>query len=182
MKRFLVAFTAVLIFTFAASAQNNKGWYEADSLVYIPTAALDSSLVGKDVFGMISSEIHQSAQIKSGLASRIEKNASRKISGYRVRIFFDNKQSSRGDSEAALNRFRNMFPGVAAYRSFANPFFKVTVGDFRTRSEATSLLQQVKGVFPSAILIKENINFPVVNTSNSYVVDTVRVRRQTSAR
>ena len=177
-----MAITAVLLFVSAASAQNNNGWYEADSLVFTPTAALDSSLVGKDVLGMISSEIHQSAQVKSGLATRIEKNASRKISGYRVRIFFDNKQTSRGDSEAALNRFHNMFPGVAAYRSFANPFFKVTVGDFRTRSEATKLLQQVKGTFPSAILIKENINFPVVNTANSYIVDTVRVRRQISAR
>lgn len=182
MKKLLMAITAMLLFSFAASAQNNNGWYEADSLVYIPTAALDSSLVGRDVLGMISSEIHQSAQIKSGLASRIEKNASRVISGYRVRIFFDNKQTSRGDSEAALNRFRNMFPGVAAYRSFANPFFKVTVGDFRTRSEATRLLQQVKGMFPSAILIKENINYPVVNTENSYMVDTVRVRRQLSSR
>ena len=177
MKRFLVAFTAVLIFTFAASAQNNKGWYEADSLVYIPTAALDSSLVGKDVFGMISSEIHQSAQKKSGLASRIEKNASRKISGYRVRIFFDNSQNARARSESVAGSFSALYPGVSVYRTYASPFFKVTVGDFRTKAEAQEQLKEIQKDFPTAFVVKEKFRYPVLD-AGSYKTDTLKILKQ----
>ena len=68
-------------------------------------------------------------------------------------------------------------PGIAAYRSYENPFFKVTVGDFRTRSEAMQLLTSIKSEFPKAFLVKENINYPAVNKSHNYVVDTVKVIR-----
>ena len=59
----------------------------------------------------------------------------------------------------------------------ANPYFKVTVGDFRTRSEAVKLLERIRGAFPSAFVVKENIEFPVVDKENAYVTDTVKVLR-----
>ena len=66
---------------------------------------------------------------------------------------------------------------VAAYRSYVNPYFKVTVGDFRTKSEAMQLLQKIRGAFPSAFIVKENINYPVVDRERPVVEDTVRVLR-----
>ena len=95
---------------------------------------------------------------------QISSNSSRKVSGFRVRIFNDNKQNSRGASEAAMARFKGMYPGVAAYRTYSNPFFKVTVGDFRTKSEAMQLMQSIKGSFPSAFIVKETINYPPVGS------------------
>ena len=53
----------------------------------------------------------------------------------------------------------------------------MTVGDFRTRSEAVKLLERIKGAFPSAFVVKENIAFPVVDKDNAYVVDTIKVLR-----
>jgi len=149
-----------------------------DSLVYVPAASLDSTLVGKDIISLLDADVRQSGAIRSALASRISANASRTITGYRVRIFFDNKQDARGASEAAANRFRASYPGIGTYRSFANPFFKVTVGDFRTKSEAMQLLQKIKGSYPSAFIVKENINYPVVDKNDSYVIDTVRVFKE----
>ena len=99
------------------------------------------------------------------------------MNGFRVRIFFDNKQNSRGASEAAMNRFKGAFPGIPAYRSFTSPHFKVTVGDFRTKSEALRLLQAVKGMFPSAFIVKERINYPAADRGHAYVADTVQVYR-----
>ncbi len=52
------------------------------------------------------------------------------------------------------------------------------VGDFRTKSEALEFLQQVKSTYPSAIVVKENINFPAVDKAHNYVVDTVTVIRK----
>lgn len=127
--------------------------------------AMDSTLVGKNIFNLMPNvSVHQSQAIVSSLNSQIASNSSRKVSGFRVRIFNDNKQNSRGASEAAMARFKGMFPGVAAYRTYSNPFFKVTVGDFRTKSEAMQLLQSLKGSFPSAFIVKETINYPPVNS------------------
>ena len=66
---------------------------------------------------------------------------------------------------------------MAAYRTYTNPYFKVTVGDCRTKSEAMELLSRIKRNFPSAFVVKENIQFPVVDKDNAYIVDTVKVLR-----
>lgn len=160
------------------------GYIQTDSLVYRPAATVDSSLVGKNVFLNMPSKargaaaqvnIYQSPDIADAMERHISANAGRNISGYRVRIFFDNKQTARAESEAALKRFESLYHDVSAYRSYANPYFKVTVGDFRTRSEAMELLERIKYEFPSAFVVKENILFPVVDKDNAYIVDTVKI-------
>ena len=92
-----------------------------------------------------------------------------------MRIFFDNGQNSRGESEAVLKRFEAVYHGIPAYRTYANPYFKVTVGDFRTRSEAMALLVKLRNEFPRALMVKEKINWPAADAGCTYVVDTVRV-------
>lgn len=152
-----------------------------DSVVYRQSAAMDSTLVGKDIFNLLSGNsgkeskvtVHQSQGIINALRAHVASNHSRTSAGYRVRIFNDNRQTSRNDSEAALSRFKGMFPGVSAYRTYSNPFFRVTVGDFRTKSEAMQLLQQVKGAFPTAFIVRETIGYPVVDREHSYTVERV---------
>ena len=158
-----------------------------DSVVYRPVAAVDSTLAGKDIFHILPSkragddadvQIRQSQEIMSSMRQHIASNSKRTSSGYRVRIFFDNKQTARTESEKTLKRFKELFPGVAAYRIYANPYFKVTVGDFRTKSEAMALLTRIKGAFPSAFVVKESIEYPVVDSDNAVIADTVKVMRK----
>ena len=155
---------------------------ERDSVVYRQSAAMDSTLIGKNIFNLLSARyengesnvtVHQSQRILDAFESYLTANPSRTQTGFRVRIFNDNKQTSRNDSETALERFKGMFPGVSAYRTYSNPFFKVTVGDFRTRSEAMQLLQQVKGTFPTAFIVRETIGYPVVDRFHSYTVEKI---------
>ena len=157
-----------------------QGYQVVDSIVVRQSAQLDTTLAGKNIFALLSSgkgtvTIIQPEKIRSGMDRHIQDNKSEKISGYRVRIYFDNKQNSRGASEEAQRRFQANHPGIMAYRSFVNPFFKVTVGDFRTRSEAIQLMQQISGEFPTAFIVKENINYPVVDKKNSYITDTLHL-------
>ena len=163
-----------------------EGYVLVDSVVYRPVAAVDTTLVGKDVFLLMPSremgakagvKITQTDMVASAMRRQVADNGERTLSGYRVRIFFDNKQTARVESEETLKRFESLYHDVAAYRTYANPYFKVTVGDFRTRSEAVRLLERIKGSFPSAFVVKENIEFPVVDKDNAYVVDTVKVLR-----
>lgn len=198
MKSFFTTIVFTL-FSIAASAQHiadtvvmqiPEGYELVDSVIYVSAAVADSSLCGLNVFSIMPSKafgdkadvkIHQSSAIRDAMGTHIDNNASRTNSGYRVRIFFDNKQTARNDSEAALKLFTSKYHGVAAYRSYVNPYFKVTVGDFRTKSEAVQLMKQIQMDFPAAFVVKENINFPVVDKENSYTVDTIKVLRPIAA-
>ena len=179
--------SAASFFAPAASAQTIPEGYEmVDSIIYRPVAAVDSTLAGKDVFDLLHSKkagdeadvnIDQSSEILGSMRQHMVSNAKRTLSGYRVRIFFDNKQSARTESEKTLRQFRELYPGVTAYHIYANPYFKVTVGDFRTKSEAMALLTRIKGAFPSAFVVRENIEYPVFDSDNAVIADTVKVLR-----
>lgn len=195
MKRhYIIVFLASLLLSVSGTVLNAQetipeGYELVDSVVYRPVAAVDTTLVGKDVFLLMPSrqmgakagvKITQTDKVASAMRRQVADNGERVLSGYRVRIFFDNRQTARVESEETLKRFESLYHDVAAYRTYANPYFKVTVGDFRTRSEAVRLLERIKGSFPSAFVVKENIEFPVVDKDNAYVVDTVKVLRPKS--
>ena len=163
-----------------------EGYELVDSVIFVPASRVDSALVGRNIFDMMPSKsagdaadvnIYQSPAIVSAMDKSFGTNAYRPYTGYRVRIFFDNRQSARSDSEATVKQFEAGHPDVAAYRSYVNPYFKVTVGDFRTKSEAMQLLEQIKWEFPAAFIVKENINYPVVDRNNAVRVDTLKVLR-----
>ena len=179
----IIIITAVsACFSRSASAQQvevPEGYELVDSVIYRPVATADSALVGKNIFNVLPDNVNvrQSQQIANSMKSHVASNGARTIPGYRVRIFFDNKQNARTESEAVLKRFNGLYPDVMAYRIYANPYFKVTVGDFRTKSEAMALLARIKGAFPSAFVVKENIEFPVVDKDNAVIADTIKVMR-----
>lgn len=195
MKRFDCLIISVLMSIFSvlgsisASAQEivvPEGYELVDSLVYRYVSGVDTLLAGKDIFHIMplkdrgdkaDVEIYQSQAVANSLRQQVAENGKRQISGYRVRIFFDNRQSARTESEATLKRFESMYHDVKAYRTYANPYFKVTVGDFRTKSEAMELLSRIKFEFPSAFVVKENIEFPIVDKGNVFVIDTIKVLR-----
>jgi hypothetical protein len=184
---FLIA--AVLSGLNAASAQEivvPEGYELADSIVYRPVSAVDTTLAGKNILYIMPKKdmgsiadvnVYQADTISQAVLEHVAANADRAMNGYRVRIFFDNKQSARTASEETLKRFESMYHDVVAYRTYANPYFKVTVGDFRTKSEAMALLERIRYEFPSAFVVKENIAFPVVDKENAYVTDTLKVLR-----
>lgn len=193
MKRTFIILSFIMLFICGADLRAQEtfvvpeGYVLVDSVVYRPAATVDTTLAGKDVFlvmpqkdmfsGKPGVKINQTGEVRDAMRRHVSENGTRTMSGYRVRIFFDNKQTARVESEETLKKFESMYHDVVAYRTYANPYFKVTVGDFRTRSEAVRLLERIRGAFPSAFVVKENIEFPVVDKENAYVTDTIKVLR-----
>lgn len=168
-------------------AEIPEGYEFVDSLIYRPVEAVDTTLAGKDIFMMMpvsedgegaNVTISQSPEVADAVRKHIYSNRDRTVKGYRVRIFFDNKQTARAESEKILKEFRKAYPEIAVYRVYANPYFKVTVGDFRTRSEAMEMLSRIKYSFPSAFVVKENIEYPAVDSEHAVIVDTIKVLRR----
>ncbi|MCQ2141142.1 MAG: SPOR domain-containing protein [Bacteroidales bacterium] len=160
MKKIVaLIFTAALMLglgSINASAQNAE------------EAQVDSTLIGKDIFKIMPSTgeatvtVHQSKEVERAFNTAV-KEKGKTINGYRVRIYFDNKQGAREASQAAMASFKAKYPGIAAYKTFSSPFHKVTVGNFRTKSEALKLLNAIKYEFPSSFIVKEKIDYPAVS-------------------
>ena len=136
MKKALIIIFALLAFSFASTAQDT-------------TAVSPGKLV-----------IDQTQAVQKAMSSHISRNASRRQTGYRIRIFFDNKQNARTMSEKVAAGFKAQHPGVSVYRDYENPYFKVTVGDFRTQQEAQALADRIVGLYPTAFVVREEIHYP----------------------
>lgn len=181
MKKIILSLIILLCAAGLLRAQTAPEGYEyVDSLVFTPLSAVDSTLDGRNIFNVLpeSVQVVQSSSIRNAVDAKTVSNAEQMVNGYRIRIFFDNSQSARGDSEAALYRFKTKNPNTAAYRTFTNPYFKVTVGNYRNRSEAMRALQSIRKDFPSAFIVREQFRYPTLENEAVFKVDTVRYLRR----
>lgn len=159
-NRILPLLAALLLCCGTAAAQNE--------LPSQPQASVDSSLLGVDILTLInqkdlgSASVNQSIEIRNALSRHIVSNSSTKLQGYRVRIFFDSDRTARAKSEAIAAGFSAQYPGIAVYRSHVSPYFKVTVGDFRTRDDAQRFANRLtnSGAYRTVFVVKEQINYP----------------------
>ena len=138
MKRILVILLLAILPCLALRAQE----YRVDN----GSAQVDSALVGRNVLSV--------------LGSGVTVNQSRKLTGYRIRVYFENGQNARSRSEAIARSISGSYPGIGVYRTFESPNFKVCVGDFRTKDEALKVYHSLKASYPTAIILKETINYP----------------------
>ena len=154
MRRFLVIFLFALLPSLTLRAQEYR--------VENGSAQVDSTLMGRSILSVLGPgvTVNQSRTMRSALDSYISNNAAKKLSGYRIRVYFDNGQSARTRSESIARSVSNAFPGIGVYRTFESPNFKVCVGDFRTKDEALKVYHSLKATYPTAIILKETINYP----------------------
>ena len=101
-----------------------------------------------------------SQSMRSAFDNYVSNNAAKKLTGYRIRVYFDSGQNARNKSEAIARSISNTFPGIGVYRTFESPNYKVSVGDFRTKDEALKVFHSLKSSYPTALLLKETINYP----------------------
>ena len=124
---------------------------------------VDSTYVGREILSVIGpgAKVNQSATIRQALLRYIGDNAEKSISGYRIRVFYNNEPSARSRSEMIENTLKEQYPGIGVYRSFESPNYKVTVGDFRSKEEALKIYMSLKSIYPTAFIIRESINYPL---------------------
>ena len=146
MRKFIVTLCALLAVVVAANGQVQQ---PADTVV----ASSDST-----VFESLGSSVVASDSLQKSMQEYIATNPSRNVSVFRLRIFFDNKRDARAVSEQVMSEFQEMYPSVPVFRGYSNPYFKVTVGNFRSKSEAMKFLNEIKSQYPSVFLVKEVIS------------------------
>ena len=87
------------------------------------------------------------------------------MDGFRIQIYSSSNRNAREESNKARAAFMSKFPDIVSYPLYAEPgYFKIRVGDFRTKTEATKLFLLISKEFPDAYLVPDKINFPDLNT------------------
>jgi hypothetical protein len=101
-----------------------------------------------DSFAAHRAELHKANGLASGATT---------ASGYRIQIF---NGSGRREAFDVQSKFQEKFPDVHTYITYREPNFKVRAGDYRTRLEATKMMEELKPWFNGMFIISETINLP----------------------
>jgi hypothetical protein len=117
---------------------DDRPWYEANRLIIIEDPAIDT---------LVSRHIISNAA-KDG------------VDGWRIQIYRGGHRTANEDSNKVRAKFMEDFPDIKTYRIFDRPnWFKVKVGDFRTREEAAKVYFEILKKYPEAYLIRDVIAY-----------------------
>ena len=99
--------------------------------------------------------INEDAEITRMMARMVEINRfAESIDGWRIQIL---ATTDRRKMEDARQKFLADFPGIRVDWKHEKPYYKLRVGAFATKLEASRLLYQLKSAYPSAYPAKDQI-------------------------
>jgi len=121
----------------------------------------------RNIFNAIEEKSNSNIQLSGNeavnelLKKRVEINKNKgTISGWRIRIYSDIGKNARGNSLRIKNEFLDKYYDIPVYREYISPYFKVYIGDFRTRTDAYKVLRKIKKDYPTAFIVYTKINYP----------------------
>lgn len=69
--------------------------------------------------------------------------------GYRIQVYDDNDpRTARSEAQNRKRLVETRFPEWRSYIEFNSPYWRVKVGDFRTRSMAEGAIEEIRQAFP----------------------------------
>ena len=74
--------------------------------------------------------------------------------GYRIQIMYTDVRS---DAYKSKGQMYKDFPDLTSYVEYEQPYYKLRIGDFKTRLEATYFMQQVVTLYSGAFIVKDKI-------------------------
>lgn len=138
-------------------------------------AETNRALEGTDILSIMPAgvNIEQPSSVRSALRSQIQRNESRQFTGFRIRLYHDSSQQAREMSETILDDVQRAYPSLGAERTYANPYFNVTAGFFRTRIDAEKALRVLSREWPDAVIVKDKFKYPSLGEPWRHRADTV---------
>lgn len=151
-----------LVSIYAATGQNVISsdilTAERDSVAVTDTVEAVQYMDYEALMDCLKGQVRLTDSLSKAMDRQVEKNRGRRTQGYRLRIYFDNSQNARAVSERIVDTFKVRHPGVPVFRIYDNPYFKVTVGEFRSKSDALRFLEFIRPEYPAVFLVKESFS------------------------
>ena len=98
------------------------------------------------------------------IVKRHKELSNNKFSGWRVQIYFGSGQRAMSEAQNTKKRFLIRYGNdIGAYIVYDSPFYKVRVGNFRTKAEALNFKEKIKSTFSETWIVSDKINYPSEN-------------------
>jgi len=133
-------------------------------------AVNDSVIIADDIFSVIQDDtyggkinFYQNPSLHVLVDKNTRLNRKNGLQGYRIQIYSGSGVNARDESNQIREYFLELFPEFDSdlvYFDYQAPYFKVSVGDYRTRNEAVEFYHMLKKNFRSSYIINAKINFP----------------------
>lgn len=79
------------------------------------------------------------------------------MTGFRIQIYFGSERAKATEIRAD---FTKNFPEIASYLIYQQPYFKIRVGDFKTRIEASGFLKKLEDHYTTAFIVPDEVKLP----------------------
>ena len=118
------------------------------------------TLIGLIALGFALSPTEVTAQLEADrLVDHHRKIGALKNSmpGFRIQVFFGPERQKAQETKTQLTA---LYAENQTYLVYQQPNFKVRLGDFKTRLEASRFLQQVQSSYPGAFIVPDEVRLP----------------------
>lgn len=82
------------------------------------------------------------------------------IDGFRIQIFMESGNDAVELANVAMEEFKEKYPEMPIYLVFGQPYYRLRVGDFRTRLEAEKAFQTISQDYKKAFVTSDRIQLP----------------------
>ena len=82
------------------------------------------------------------------------------IDGFRIQIFMESGNDAVELANTAMEEFKEKYPDTPIYLVFGQPYYRLRVGDFRTRLEAEKAFQTLSQDYKKAFITSDRIQLP----------------------
>ncbi len=161
MNKYLITLSAFVLAWLPAKAAIGDG--QTDSIASIVEAINQSGTITVRQSPVLDSLVarHSVPQVDEQGVRTVVAPTTR--SGYRVQVFDDNNpRFAASQAKARQAQMESAFPQYRTYISFNSPYWRVKLGDFRTRAEAESVLEEIRSAYPSLSgylrIVRDKIN------------------------
>lgn len=123
---------------------------QAQDLSASKNIAADSNLVivNKDP------RVDMLIKIKAQINEETSRDARRNVKGFRLLVINTNK---RDEAIAAKTKVYAYFPELKSYLSYQSPFFRLKVGNFKTKEDAENYRKRLNLYFRTGVFIMRDI-------------------------
>jgi len=116
------------------------------------------------ISSMAQVEVIADGRLQTILEQHITFNEiARSSPGYRIKIGVFTGAGSKQNAFDLRDEIATAFPDLRAYVFFEEPNFTVKCGDYSSKLDAYGLYMHLKVLYPSAAIIRDYINFPVLS-------------------
>lgn len=82
------------------------------------------------------------------------------IDGFRIQIFMESGNDAVEKANEVMKEFQLKYPDIPIYLVFGQPYYRLRVGDFRTRLEAEKVHKTLVKEYKKAFVTSDRIELP----------------------